>query len=54
MAKRNQVTTDLRISADAQLKSSRGFINQLNKIIDKFDFGDKINNQLTGAIFYQR
>lgn len=50
MAKRNQVTTDLRISADAQLKSSRGFINQLNKIIDKFDFGDKINNQLTGAI----
>lgn len=50
MAKRNQVTTDLQISADAQLKSSRGFINQLNKIIDKFDFGDKINNQLTGAI----
>lgn len=49
MAKRNQVTTDLRISADAQLKSSRSFISQLDKIIDKFDFGDKINNQLIGA-----
>ena len=49
MAKRNQVTTDLRISADAQLKNSRSFINQLDKLIDKFDFGDKINNQLSGA-----
>ena len=46
MAKRNQVTTELRISADAQLKNSRSFISQLEKIVDKFDFGDKINNQL--------
>jgi len=49
MAKRNQVTTDLRISADAQLKTSRSFLNQLDKMIDKFDFGDKINNQLSNA-----
>lgn len=49
MAKRNQVTTELRISADAQLKNSRSFISQLEKIVDKFDFGDKINNQLVNA-----
>ena len=49
MAKRNQVTTDLRISADAQLKNSRSFINQLDKLIDKFDFVDKINNKLSVA-----
>ena len=49
MAKRNQVTTELRISADAQLKNSRSFLTQLDKIIDKFDFGNKINNQLLDA-----
>lgn len=49
MAKRNQVTTDLRISADAQLKNSRSFMSQLDKIIDKFDFGDRINSQLSNA-----
>lgn len=49
MAKRNQVTTELRISADAQLKNSRNFLTQLDKIIDKFDFGNKINNQLLDA-----
>ena len=33
MGKRNQITTDLRISAEAQLKTSRNFISQLEKII---------------------
>lgn len=49
MAKRNQVTADLRINATAELNKSRSFVNQLDKIIDKFDFGTKINNQLSDA-----
>lgn len=49
MAKRNQVTTNLKISANAHLNESRGFLNQLNKIIDQFDFGDKLNAQLRDA-----
>lgn len=49
MANRNHVTADLKISAKAQLENSRSFINQLDKIIDKFDFGNKINNQLVNA-----
>lgn len=46
MAKRNQVTADLRISANAQLKNSQSFIKELEKITSGFDFGNKINNQL--------
>lgn len=49
MAKRNQVTADLRINATAELNKSRSFVNQLDKIIDKFDFGTKINSQLSDA-----
>lgn len=49
MGKRNQITTDLRISAEAQLKTSRNFISQLEKISDKFDFGEKINTQILNA-----
>ena len=46
MAKRNQVTADLRISANAQLKNSQSFIKELERITSGFDFGNKINNQL--------
>ena len=46
MAKRNQVTADLRISANAQLKNSQSFIKELERITSDFDFGNKINNQL--------
>ena len=49
MAKRNQVTADLRISANAQLKNSQSFIKELEKITSGFDFGNKINNQLETA-----
>lgn len=49
MGKRNQVTADLRISAEAQLTNSRNFINQLQKIVDQFDFGDKMTKQLLDA-----
>lgn len=49
MAGRNQVTADLRISANAELQNSRAFINKLDKIIDGFDFGDKMNKQLLSA-----
>lgn len=49
MAKRNQVTVNLRIAADAQLKNSQSFIKQLEKVTNQFDFGDKINSQLEKA-----
>ena len=49
MGKRNQVTADLRISAEAQLTNSRSFINQLQKIVDGFDFGEKMTKQLLEA-----
>lgn len=49
MGKRNQVTADLRINAEAQLKNSKSFISQLEKMTDKFDFGEKINNQILSA-----
>lgn len=49
MAKRNRVTVDLKINADAQLKNSRSFMNQLDKWVDKFDFGSKIEGQFTRA-----
>lgn len=49
MANRNRVTVDLKIAADAQLKNSRSFINQLDKWVDKFDFGSKIEGQFTRA-----
>lgn len=49
MGKRNQVTADLKINTKVQLENSRNFINQLDKIIDGFDFGNKINNQLVNA-----
>ena len=49
MAKRNQVTADLRISANAQLKNSQSFIKELERITSGFDFGNKINNQLETA-----
>lgn len=49
MAKRNQVTTDLRIKSEAQLQNGRSFIKQLDKVIEKLTFGDKIDNQLVNA-----
>lgn len=49
MGKRNHVTADLRISAEAQLTNSRSFISQLEKIIDQFDVGDKMSKQLMSA-----
>lgn len=49
MGKRNHVTADLRISAEAQLSNSRSFINQLQKIVNEFDFGDKMTKQLVNA-----
>lgn len=49
MANRNHVTADLRVSANAELKNSREFISKLDRIIDGFDFGDKMNNQLISA-----
>lgn len=49
MAKRNQVTADLRINATAELNKSRSFITQLEKITDNFDFGERMNNQLNDA-----
>lgn len=49
MGKRNQVTTDLKIAASAELKNSKSFISQLDSIMDKFDLGDKVNAQLISA-----
>ena len=49
MGKRNQVTADLRISAEAQLTNSRSFISQLENIVDKFNIGDKMSKQLISA-----
>ena len=49
MGKRNQVTADLRIQAEAQLKNSSAFIKQLERMTDKFDFGDKMNKQILDA-----
>lgn len=49
MGKRNQVTADLQINAKAQLTNSANFIKQLEKMTDKFDFGDKINTQILDA-----
>lgn len=49
MGKRNQVTADLRINAEAQLTNSRNFISELEKIVKQFDLGDKITKQLTTA-----
>lgn len=49
MGKRNHVTADLRISAEAQLTNSRSFISQLEKIIDQFDVGNKMSKQLISA-----
>ena len=49
MAKRNQVTVDLKIAADAQLKGSQNFIRELNNLVDNFDFGTKINSQFEKA-----
>lgn len=49
MAGRNQVTANLKISAEAQLKNSRNFISELERITDKFDFGNKINTQINNA-----
>ena len=48
MAKRNQVTADLRISANAQLKNSQSFIKELERITSGFDFGNKIKFSITG------
>ena len=49
MGKRNQVTADLRISAEAHLKNSRNFINELDRILDGFDLGDKLTGQIQNA-----
>lgn len=46
---RNHVTADLKINANAELQNSRAFINKLDRIIDGFDFGDKMNKQLLSA-----
>ena len=40
MAKKNQVTADLRISADAQLKNSRNFIRDMK--ITCWVYGDDV------------
>ena len=45
MAKRNQVTADLRISANAQLKNSQSFIKELEKIT-------KLTNEIIKLEFY--
>lgn len=49
MAKRNQVTVDLKIAADAQLKDSQSFVKQIEKLTNNFDFGAKINSQFEKA-----
>lgn len=49
MAKRNQVTVDLKIAADAQLKDSQSFVKQIEKLTNNFDFGTKINSQFEKA-----
>ena len=45
----NQVTANLRISADMHLKNSKNFINQLEKVTKDYNFGEKINKQLEDA-----
>ena len=45
MAKRNQVTTELRISADAQLKNSKSFVREIEKIAEGLDIGTKLYGQ---------
>ena len=49
MSKNNRVTADLQINAKAHLTNSRNFINQLEKITEEFNFGDKIDSQLISA-----
>lgn len=49
MANRNQVTADLRISAEAQLKNSQKFIAEIERMTKNFDFGEKMNSQLANA-----
>lgn len=49
MAKRNQVTTELRISADAQLKNSKSFVREIEKIAEGLDIGTKLYGQLNKA-----
>ena len=49
MGKNNRVTADLQINAKAHLTNSRNFINQLEKITEEFNFGDKIDSQLISA-----
>ena len=49
MSKRNQITTKLDISADAQLKNSREFIKDIEKIAKGLDVGSKLYSQLDKA-----
>lgn len=49
MAKRNQVTTNLKITADAELKGSRNFIKKIEKIAEGLDVGTKLYGQLNKA-----
>lgn len=49
MGKRNQIIADLQINAEAHLKNSRNFINELDQILDGFDLGNKLTGQIKNA-----
>ena len=49
MGKRNQITTKLEISADAQLQNSRKFIRDIEKIAKGLDVSSKLYSQLDKA-----
>ena len=48
MAKRNQVTMDIKLNANAQLKNASRFEKEIDKVLDKFNFGQKNNNMFSG------
>lgn len=48
MAK-NRVTTEIKMNVQASLQNANRVIQDINKIADSFDFGDKINKKFTDA-----
>lgn len=47
---RSRVTLDMKITANAHLQNSEKAIKEFQSMIDKFDFGDKIDKQIVNAI----
>lgn len=45
MAKKNQVTKNLKISAEVALEHSRDTAKKIDELLEHFDFGDRINKQ---------